>query len=591
VTWVVTATRRSDGLCLPAAGVDWRDPAQNACIGSGHDLVETLDYQDGRFDPASREFRGFRRVERRMMEAAGTPANRLVAYFGQDDLTRGRLLQTEAYANMTKVQSEIMTWAVQPQDATRTQVWLQKSARETTDLQTDGSRHYVETTNDPPDGFGNITRTATGGLDVATHVVTSAEYAVPSGSTYAVNDRPAKVTVTNASGAVLDEKWFHYDGSGANGMANGSIKQGRLKRIRSRLNATTANGPEVKTAYDSYGNPTEVTDPNGNDTNSDYDDGTGTYLHPYRVTNEFDHTTTTFTDYFHGLPKLVTDANSQNTWYDYDAAGRRTCVALPPDTLSHCTTASEWYFAPPPTPGTATSLSWVKVSIRQDPPTEGQPAPPPLVTQQFFDPLGRSRHTDVTRIVEGGVGSDVRTNKTEYDAGGRVAKVYSPHLASATPPVNDAMRFDYLLNGSGVIDPLGRVHRTTYSDGTYTEAEYRGAVTRAYDGERQYTEQTVDAFGRAVEQRTYDGATLYSTTIRAYDGVGRLLSTTVNGVTLATTTYDALGRKTRPPTRTRAPGLMATTALATYCGRTIPTRITMSSTATTRSTAQNCAAP
>ena len=58
VLWVVSAIRQSDGLCDPGRA-DVFDPVANPCAFTGHDLITRYSYARGRYDAASREFRGF----------------------------------------------------------------------------------------------------------------------------------------------------------------------------------------------------------------------------------------------------------------------------------------------------------------------------------------------------------------------------------------------------------------------------------------------------------------------------------------------------------------------------------------------------
>jgi hypothetical protein len=80
-----------------------------------------------------------------------------------------------------------------------------------------------------------------------------------------------------------------------------------------------------------------------------------------------------------------------------------------------------------------------------------------------------------------GVGEIVRVNEVGYDAGGRVVVRHQPYLAGAPTPDNGATTFDFHLNGSSYLDPLGRIYETTFSDGTSRRTLYQGSLTTTYD--------------------------------------------------------------------------------------------------------------
>ncbi|MFN8643363.1 MAG: toxin TcdB middle/N-terminal domain-containing protein [Candidatus Binatia bacterium] len=529
VHWVVDRTRQNDGLCTPPAGVDPYAPSANPCIDAGHDLVASYQYEDGRYDAAAREFRGFRRVVRATSEGSAAAASQVVTVFAQDALAKGRVLQVDTYAgDRAVVRREVSVWGTRPAGANRSQIWLAQQQVATQDLLTGGTPLYQTTVADPPDAYGNITHSYRAGLFDADRVDTHTTYAAPlSGSL--VRDKPSQVRMTDARG-VLEQRWYHYDGSDPDGLANGKVALGNLARIRARLSATTADGPQTRLAYDATGNLVAVTDDNGHVTTTAYDPYR---LYPQAVTNPLGQVTATDVDYRWGLPLRIVDANGAETLFAYDSAGRRVCEARPGDSLAPCTTTTTYHFAAGPG-----ALSWVERATRQDAPH------PALRVRHHFDALGRPRYSDATRVVDG-LPTTVRSGRVDYDPAGRVARVYDPYLASAAAPDNGSTAYDYHLNGGELIDPLGRIHALTASDGSQRRTHYDGARTTSWDEENQRTESDLDSAGRVVERRSYDGGGLAVTVRQTYDGLGRLLAEAQNGTTLRTITYDALGRRTQ----------------------------------------------
>lgn len=536
ITWTVDGIRRNDGLCEPG-DVDVFDPLTNACIDAGHELIATFLYRDGRFDPVEREFRGFRNVLRITEEGnddSGNPieGNHTLTYFGQDTPAKGKVLHVDTYAGSSDlVRSEDNYWSTRvPAGASHSQRWL----TETLTLTGDAAggvpqalyRHY-----DPPDAYGNITHDSRYGLFGTYRVDTYTAYATPAaGSDPPIYGLPAE-TRTEEGGKVLERTWFYYDGSTPDGLPEGMVGRGNLKRVEKWLDTAPADSPQSRMSYDPYGNVTSVVDANGATTLTSYStDGYGTFLYPQTITNELGHQTTTEIDYRWGQPISVTDPNGATSRYSYDGVGRPICVALPGDSLDDCTIAYEYHLATQ-----AGELSTLRIDRKQD-------GHPPLTTTHFFDALGRSRRSETFQVVDG-AGQMVRVNQVGYDAGGRVAVRYQPYLASAPDPDNGATVFDFHLNGSNYLDPLGRIHETTFSDGTSRRTMYEGSVTTTFDEENKKTESTFDPHGRLARERVFDGSAEYASTRYEYDGLGRLLRTKQNGTVISTNTYDSLGRK------------------------------------------------
>lgn len=527
VQWVVDRTRQTDGLCTPPANADPFSPAANPCIDAGHELVASFQYEDGRYDPVDREFRGFRRVVRATSEGSAAAPSLTATYFGQDALVKGRILQVDTYAGGDAlVRRDVNLWGTRSGGRSRTQIWLSRTEQATFDL-AGAAPLYRYTAADPPDAYGNITHHYSAGIFDADRVDTFTTYAVPQ-SGWLVRDKPAQVRVTDAAG-VQAQKWYYYDNT-PDGLGSGKVSAGNLVRVRARLSASVANGPETRMTYDGAGNVATVTDDNGHLTRTEYDEF---LLFPRRITDPLGHVTTAAVDYSTGQPLLIVDPNGAETAFVYDGAGRPTCAARPGDTTAACTVKTSYHFASAPG-----ELSWVETQVRQDAPH------PPLRTRHHFDALGRPRYTDTWRVVDGLV-TAVRSQQVDYDAAGRVGRVADPYLAAAGAPDNGSTSYDYRFDGGPRLDPLGRLHGLTASDGTRRRTEYAGAQSTSWDEEDQRTESDLDSAGRVVERRSYDGSTRLVTVRQTYDGLGRVLATVQNGVTLQTVTYDALGRKTR----------------------------------------------
>ena len=566
VSWVTSGTRRLDGSCTPPISGDldaWSPainlyiPADNTCIDTAHELAESFTYQDGRFDAASREFRGFRTVYRTDIEASITRST-----FGQDTATKGRLLQRDEFAGAIGytgwVRSTQNVWSSASGFglSNRTQVWLGANFVYNYDLNGLNWLSATQTFNDRPDAFGNILHTCRVGTPSSTRLDSYAEYAAPSGSTR-VHDKPShsysQYAGPDISLETFDEKKFYYDG-GTEGGALGTVDKGNPKVVESVLNSSTSF--KVHTAYDNYGNIKDVTDQNQNVTHTDYDTQS---LYPSQVTNALGQYITTVMDYRFGKPLSVTGPNQvappnqQITQYAYDAAGRTTCVAKPGDSTSNCSLQYTYTFG---TGGQPSSVAVRSKEPNQTVQSANQIAGS-VTTTEYIDPLGRHLHAAGFRVVNG-VDQTIISDKVDYDWVGRVATRYdayamSPTVDAKTPdtPSNGSTTFDYYLNGTLYPDPLGRVHKVNQHDGTTRITNYAGFTTTLFDEQNHQSVAIVDHLGRTIEKDVYTGTaapyTLYASTVYTYHGSGRVYTSMRNGNTNTKTFtyYDALGRKTQ----------------------------------------------
>ncbi len=537
ISWVVAATRLNDGLCSPPVGANVFDRSENPCIDQGHEILSFFDYQDGRLDveyeydgsgmPAAvldRGFHGFRRVTRTDVDG-----NETASVFGQGRLVRGRQLELYYFAGDsdtgTLVRYEVNQWASRPASGARDQVWLDRNARFTLDL--GGSVHYAVSTNHDVDEVGNVLHTSVFGSAMA-RVDTFTEYAVPFGSNNSFpRNRPREVVTQSASG-ILDRRTFQYDGA-----PPGTLSKGNLTAARAWLD-TESRWVTTSYEYDTYGNLLLTRNAKGVETTLSYDDGSGAHLYPFIETNGIGHQTATVMDYRHGKPAVAFGANglASATVFTYDAAGRVICERRPGDAVAGCTIATAYAFAEAPG-----QHSRVTVARKQS----GYATP--RTTTTHFDALGRARFVDVAAVVDGSV-AVVRREHSEFDAGGRLREKRYPYRANQAPS-NGSTTFDYRLNGSNWIDPLGRLSQTNHSDGSIVRNEYLGDRVVAIDEEGNRTERVYDALDRVVREDSFNGGVVYASTRSVYDGMGRLIALYQNNdaLPMKSFSYDSLGRR------------------------------------------------
>lgn len=238
-----------------------------------------------------------------------------------------------------------------------------------------------------------------------------------------------------------------------------------------------------------------------------------------------------------GLPTTITNAFGQITTVAYDAVGRKACIEdangqitrLSHDTLGRTTeidypddgkkTASYTFAAPL----TATE------TVYQD--AHYSPS-----QQTVLDGFGRTSQHILLSPGEG-----TTCTETFYDSVGHVSGVNDPRigcLGSVAP--NASVQFLY--------DALGRKTKQINEDGTFAHWVYSGVTTDLFDEASNHSQNTTDAFGRAVivlEPNASNSPSLQ--TAYQYDGFGNLQSVTQTGTSGESSrgrafTYDGLSR-------------------------------------------------
>jgi RHS repeat-associated protein len=558
VSWVVTATRRTDGLC---------SSTPSACLESGNEIQRTYTYGAGYFDGPTREFRGFGSVWESFpwTSAPGALVGRRETTFSQDDHTRGQIelveTKTAVWSGLPQTSMrETYVWDTRPDPGGgRTQVFLAEKKSEVFDTETGGGATQCRLDrNVAPDVYGRVETRCT--LPCGTsnpgscsdnpvgQVTTVSVWANPSytpGTQPAVRERPASVTVSyvKAGGSeTLSQQNFVYAWPAGNVLTATTIGD-----------ATTGGDATVTTAYGNHGNMESVTDARGGQSTSGYG-GTPFSLFPSSETNAVGHTVQTTWDLRYGKETQVTGPNGELTAATYDAAGRVTCEAKPGNSCPGTPSAAYTYVYGNPSAGTFEGkLSYVEVKTREPNNTAG-PLPGYLLTRSYFDGLGRERATATWRVVGSGgsSGNDlswVVTKQIDYFGLGKARKVYAPYETGpagtgmaglAASPATAFTEYEYFAIAQ--MDPTGRVRKVIAPDASETRTEYAGSKTHVYDAEDNKTTTEADFLGREVSRKLYDGtSTLAMQYDYTYDGLDRLLTTTVGG-SLVTQKWDRLGR-------------------------------------------------
>ncbi len=343
---------------------------------SGQTVETEYRYHEGHYEPRTRQFQGFRRSERIEKGDESRTDTRTVFHFLMAQERRpgrgpehahlnGMLRRTEVYG-LDGSPDEELPYTVEEADyglrildalaGGEMRVFVFVTARRTEDSDRSSDLRGEERTYDY-DGFGNVTRERLRGYGVRNGVpqperirVTETEYATAAGRW--LIDKPSRITVRDAGGAILTEIRRYYDGAAFTGLPLGQADRGLLTR-EERL---VLPGPEFQThyqgmdaatlgyhtaadadgapavfidaerhAYDARGLRTADRDALGHDRRYDYD---ASGLLRVKLTDALGETRF---DYDRAVrePVRILYADGAETRLAYDAQGRVTAVAMP----------------------------------------------------------------------------------------------------------------------------------------------------------------------------------------------------------------------------------------------------------------------
>ncbi len=300
-----------------------------------------------------------------------------------------------------------------------------------------------------------------------------------------------------------------------------------LTRAYSRVTPTAAY-VDTTTAYDTWGRPITVTDPNNHTTTTAYH---AFYGYAQSVTNALNQTNSTVMDPGWGVPTTVTDANGRTTTGQYDAFGRLVKVWLPTEPTNG-PASKEFVYTPGDRP------AWIKNRQLNDVATGSY-----LESWGYFDGFGRSLQGQAPLL-----NGNRSVSSTAYDSVGRPAYSSASYEVTGvagsgyvTPTWTSLANYSYTT-----YDELGRSLRTETRTGANqlwaTRTTYDVWTTSSYDANDHRLDAVLNAFGQTTQVLEYNSDGTYTTNY-AYDLAGRLTGVTDAVSNVTTISYDLLGRK------------------------------------------------
>ncbi len=371
------------------------------------------------------------------------------------------------------------------------------------------------------------------------------EYVTNLSPDYWILDTLSRQTLKNASGTILSEQQYGYDG---NLPGSGSPTVGELTLSRVVDGSQTI---DTMYDYDTYGNLTNKYLFKSYGTNGslptglplNYAMGYDTALKTYVIstTNPLNHTTNTGYDFGLGLPTTVTDPNGNITTTAYDGLGRVTSIRYPGRTQQDPANIEYSYPTPSGSPLSVSAPFALELRILDE-------SPSPDVYRsawQITDGLGRVIQTQSPYEAEGSfVLTDISYNALGLTWYSGLSRTVSGTGGSYfTPPTN----WTGIPHTTTSYDALGRTISIAYPDNSQESFSYSGLRTIATDGNGHQKVEEQDSFGRSVqvEEYTGNGATLYAITNYHFDERDLLYEVIDNDVQGSQTLihYNGFGRK------------------------------------------------
>ena len=499
--------------------------------GMGSSYSTQYTYSGGRYDSATKEFRGFRIAT--VSDAIGTTTQ---TTFSQDLHTKGRVLSVE----MKDAQGRLFSKSTNTWSCTEPYSGVHFVKLDQTDsFIYDGDNTFRQMRSrfiyDP---YGNLLSSIEDGqVDPPISGDEPTETASFTYNTAAwILNKPVLTQTLDAQGVVVSQRRFYYDNASD---YTTPPTLGLLTKEEAWLNveldpvnrtpSTVNRWISTRLTYDSYGNVKTITDARNRTTTNTYD-STGTFL--TTITNPLGYSVQSSYDPRTGQVMSSTDINGVTATTEYDALGRVTKVIGPLDTSALPMLRYEYDLSSLP-------LRTIVHSRIQS----GQPQE--LTVYSFSDALGRGIQTrspaedSTQQVVSGAVELDSRglviKQWTSYleDFSSSYVPVTSP--TPRTPPLAPPVIYTY--------DAIGRLIETKDPDGSVTLVNYNDGETTTSLANGTQTARLLDAAGRLVRVEEFMSDSEKYTTTYQYDALNNLIRVTDHLGNVTSISYDSLGRK------------------------------------------------
>ena len=490
---------------VPASGAQYVATDLTVDDGRGGVSTSSYYYSGAKSDRAERRFLGFAygRVVRPCLETESACPFTETSY-SQDLASVGRPTGVYRFDGTGRLFSAgVYTYTTNGATIPRTAL-LTRADRYV--FGSSGGYRHTYSTHDHDD-YGNRTQTISWGDSAVSGDEVQTDLAYAYNTTDYIVGRTGQVMRSEPGGPALVETQYRYDGAAT--WQTAPLK-GDLTEV-SRYLAEESRYVTGSTGYDSFANPTSVTDETGRTVTTEYD--TTHTLFPVRTTNAATESVDLVWDAVCGAVLETTDANHQTTTTDYDALCRPERTDLPLGGWM------ERFYLDLGNP----TLQRTRVETAGAPGAGGTDW-----TENSFDGLGQSYKTE--RRGPPGQG-DILAERT-YNARGAVKTSTEPYYWGETPR-ETAYEYDEFDRAVLVVLPGGLTAETTYEPGSQEQIDPKGTVVITQ----------LDAYGRTVEvERSLGGQPVI--TESTYDPLGRLVGMEDAVANEWTWVFDSLGRLT-----------------------------------------------
>jgi YD repeat-containing protein len=477
--------------------------------GLGNDSSRSFAYEDGLFNYATREFRGFETVTQ--TNPNGTTVK---TWFHQDEYKKGKQdkVGSYEYEEGPRISVTDFTWDTYDIGSTAKFVYLDinnTKVYENDLLSTETEMDYTYVYDNAGIYLLDNEKSTIKSEGAGEDVTSSYEYKQYGGWVW----RKTKQTVTGSISGIVRESYYDHDG-------NGNL---RFEEHWSN-NPNDPKNPVTEREYYANGNLWKVHDPKGNlPTVYEYDAAMQTY--PVKITNPLGHIAEYQYDYRFGKVSAEKDPNGNWTYYDFDPFGRVKQVDFPDG--GRVTTDYFDYNLP----------RLVVTKVKED--TSGST----IDSYQYFDGLGRK----IVGFSPGETGNVIVT-KAHYDNMGRNYRTEGPffHTGIAWPiaPPSDSPYVETTFDKRGrpieIKTPLGQ--DVELGSLALTKFSYSGFSTTVEDPDGGKKTEKTDYLGRVVQVTEYSDAGQLKTYYEYY-AAGDLLKVTNALGNETTINYDSLGQK------------------------------------------------
>ncbi|HIE10601.1 MAG TPA: hypothetical protein EYP62_03225, partial [Kiritimatiellae bacterium] len=486
--------------------------------GIGSTSHTSYAYSGGRYDPATREFRGFRSV--RTDDDSGRS---LTTEFRQDLHDKGRPATVEIRDSSGNLWSkEVRSWnSVTPYPGLDVYfTYLQQL-----DLYTyDGDETFRHTRfRFQYDDYGNLLNSyADGEVGVSGDESSTLRFYTYNLDAW-ILDKPYLIQTLDSGGRVVAQVRYYYDGHSD---LQAAPERGNLTCEEEWLGQPVEKWIATTLQYDDYGNVIASTDARGATTSNTYDDS-GTYI--VRTVNALGHSVSAVYDPRTGRILAATDQNGVTTLHSYDALGRliETAVVDPAGGETNVTVEISYRYDTLPLR--------TRTVVYAEPHRGGA-----MLGFRFMDGFGR---TIQTRGQSDDPLTQVVSDSVRYDGNGRVVRVWAPYLDSYSEEYVPPESVSGIASPTVyTYDPLNRVTQVLLPDGSQTSTTFDDWTVTFSDAAGNRIRRTYDARGKAIRVEEFHGDASYSTRYY-YDSLGNLTSVVDHAGNEIRMTYDSQNRR------------------------------------------------